>query len=1315
MLNASDWEYIDAMTPPPTPGPVDTQSLLARSAGHIVNLPKNTVESLRDTGLGVSDWLSNKPPIMREDEAQQRAATDPDFMYRSMHIAPPNGIASTAIDVLGKGILPELPWLMLPAGAVGRGARFLASGAEFGTAAEAANYATKIANRSDILGGMATGALAGNRDGGNEAAIQAGEFGLMDAAGTLFPSTRPFARAVAQGVAGGGIGLADQAARGNNPFTEQGLTQAGIMAALPMAMEGGRRMFEKTPPTNITTPPAPGAPGWNLLHVTETPEGRFLHEFDTPNGPQSFEMDSPMRPPDVSRKSSSIVDPSLASNVELQTAPPDTSQQPSIFRGIRQEQQPEPVVPETPPAPEPTGGTLKDAVNNRSVVNYQGDRGKLRVGDDGLYFRKLQSNEEQRIFGLVPDANVSDVEGLTMERQGQQRPSVEPVEPPGPYNQQIVPQAVDPNAPRLLRPLVDRSRGGFINRQLLGTLGGGVIGAGVGYALPGTDEERRRHALLLGLAGAGIGAGAGLLRKLGGAEGEAAARRRLTGIGNTPINPLGAMRRFGEKYMKAGQSPALDTAKEMARGLPTTIQGDFNAILQNALPHLASLDTPQRDALKTYMSSDRTPAAEAYLTAANLPKPVHDFAVQSGTHKAELQKIVADAQSDPQKQKLIQSTLGTYVTEPYRAFVNQKEWLKAGGVSAALRDQIVQENMKLPQYAGFTEDKIRADVDSWIQDVHNFDGNFDRMANEGQSRMSKSLFTARKQLRPSVQDALGRITDPVERETLTIAKLTSAAHTAKLVTELQQPHAVDLKGRRLALPTADWEANLAAARAKGDVEEENFLKSNYEPMPDTMPGLGSLSQRPGGMMAQRQVMDALQIGKGHQFGKVANYLLHDSIMAMANRIPKASHTILNPATHIHNIAQTLLMVVSAGMHPVSFVSNLWKLHSDPQRLRWAKEDGILEAHVGAQEFRRAADNFTSILTPKTWANLPKRAVGSTWAMLKSFYGAPVNWARGSSYVKFLDEGLASGKTTNEARRYAVEMTNRYTHNYANVAPAVGILRNTPLVNPFLSYTAEQARIIKNLAEDVWGNKNGRRWQSAAALTTFLGLGAGITALIQGSHMSDEDKQKLAQLIPLLPPYMHGRTQAQVGRDPKTGVTSLLNLNPWIPGEDFLTTAKNIYNGDWDAVEGTNPVVGLDRTPLWNVFSETKSGKDAMTGQPTTFLQSVRQNFLPGWVPGNYNYEKVKKGFTRNEEGGLGITDSSGRKETPTSSLLSLAGVSVAQESPRMLLMRQQQDREDAVKQAQSNLRRVLRTDTNDADKKEAEKEFVEARRRLFQR
>jgi len=324
---------------------------------------------------------------------------------------------------------------------------------------------------------------------------------------------------------------------------------------------------------------------------------------------------------------------------------------------------------------------------------------------------------------------------------------------------------------------------------------------------------------------------------------------------------------------------------------------------------------------------------------------------------------------------------------------------------------------------------------------------------------------------------------------------------------------------------------------------------------------------------------------------------------------------------------------------------------------------------------------------------------------------------GAAYNQFLDDGLELGMKNAEARRFAVELTNRYTQNYSAVAPSVGLLRSTPLVNPFISYAAEMLRVIKNLSDDVvndplakrYGPKASRRWKSAAALTTYLGLGTAITSLVDNLTMDDEDKEKLRLLIPLLPPYARHRSsptksygEDEIIRQP---------LNPWLPAEDFVQTAKAIYAGDWDALKDNNPVFGFNKTPAFNAFMEIATGRDPVTQFPSEGnLSAVQKNFLPGWFPGipgitppNRNAQKLIQGFTRNEDGGIGVKDRSGRGETPLSSLGSLFGVTEERIIPRQLLERATDKLDAQAGKAKATYRRIMGTNTNREAKDEARK------------
>lgn len=1359
MLDASDFAYLDSRTPPSHAVQDATteaaQPYSERLWSHAVNFPQAASAALGETIQGVGDFVSGKPDFMRDEERQQRQQNlqAGNILYKPRKIGPAGDLTDQVTDVALGGIAPELPALLIPGSAVGRGARFLGAGAR----------------AAGILGDVASGGLSGLRESGQEGAIQAGEFGLQGAIGSLVPGGRPLMHAAAQAVAGAGIPLADQAIRGNDPLTRNNVVQAGVMAALPFAHEAGARLFgqramrgtlDESPvrPTATTAETPTGTNGipanWKLRSRTETADGAFEHVFDTPQGPQTVTHPEP-------------IGGEVQGDTNFQTVGQPYGIDPLPRRRMLQQFNSE------APTDVIEGKFTVEPPRQLGMYDNRGT-GEAVPGTPQLMGRDYQPAEKGFVLGeggepkpLVPDAIATQLRRLLGNRTsdesaytGLSNPFLKAefasndngprllhatdleVKNPG----QLVVAARSPNGEvitgnpgelhanlnykdgselgfatpdgvfltrseasshaRKLRPL-NPNEGGGAAPELLHSLGYGALGAGIGYALPGTNDEKKARALTFGAIGALGGAGKRFFKRVASDEGAAAGRRTLTGIGEQTLT--GRARRLGEKQFKLGQSPAVDVSKEQARGNVMTVEADVVKDLRAAMPHIQNLTTPQRDAVKLFMASDRGAGAQALLSAAALPKPVEDFALKTTKNKGILQKMIADAQSDPQKAALINSTLGNYVTEPYRAFQDNARWRKEGTASESLKEQIVKENMALPQYAHMTEDAVRSDVEDWIKGVNNFEGDFSRMQNEGQTRMSQSLFTARKTLRPSVQQILGKIHDPVEREMLTVAKLAKSAVTAKQITELMAPHSVDEKGNRLVMKRPEWQAAIDAARIAGDASKVKFLTESFEPMPDT-PGLGSMGG--SNMMAQRQVMDAMAIGKGHDKSSWGDAIM--KALAPLNKIPKAAHTLYNPSTHIHNLAQMLLMPAAAGMSPLGFFQHTMAIAQDAKKLRWAKEDGMMDAHLGSGEFRRTADSFDKLMNPGKLG-----FIGKVHNFVKTAYGIPDQLVRGAVYSKFIDEGVKKGMSEAAARRYAVENTNRYTQNYSNVAPAVDKLRNFPLVNPFISYTAEMGRILKNLAEDVAFNKNGRRWQSAGGLATILGLGAGINALIQ-SGLSPEDQEQVKQLIPLMPPYMKGKTAPIILR--KDGKISSFNLNPWLPAEDFITTAKNIYNGDWDAVLANNPVAGGDRTPALNIFNEIRTGKDAI-GQPSGgVLQSVQQNALPGWFPGvpgltgpNYQAKKIVQGFTTNDQGARGITDSRGRMETPLSAIGSLFGISTATQDEQKLRERPLLDAKEAIKGEQDKLKRIFGSNVPQATKDEALADFQGKARRILRK
>lgn len=1309
--------------------PVDTAAHgFTRLAANIANIPGKTAEGVADAWQGLSNTITGKPQEVRDFEAQGNRLYEQ--KYSPFHIptietGAPKGFTDVASDVV-----PEVAMMASGAGALGGISRL-------------ARIGPRIAN---VVGDVGIGALSGIRDSGKESAMQAGEFGLMGAAGALLPrGVRPLFRRATEGAVGAGVNLAGQAMRGNDLFSPQSLQQSAIMGLTPLAMEaagGARRLFRRGAEAPSTAPTSDGIPTtWKLKRRTETADGRYEHTFDTPEGEQIITHAEPLGGDLENRIVPREADPSMGGRTVGNPYGPETVPRPR--RALPESAEPRPPDDSIiegefsvePPkqlmgrrlflnGPPPYGQGGGDRRFRMQGDPYEPPAGPIPMGRSEP--RRLLNRAEPDIHSIAADEGVkydgpiefggtklhqfTDISprasrGATFTLKGDVTPEALRAK-----REAKTMQFAAGAKPSGLRPL--SREGGSIDPALLGGIAGATVGA------LSDQDNRGRNAILGALGGGALGAaGRRILRRVGGAAGERAAAGQLGAKEGEGRSTAGFLRRTGEKYMKVGKSSTLDTIQEQSRNTGSNVMEDVNIAAKKVLPIARNMTPAQWSAYDIYLGSDRSAGAQSLMRAAGVPAEIVDFAINTSDVSArKLQEVHAEAQSDPVRKKLFQDTFGSYETQPYLAFEDPKAWQQRG-VEPALYEQIVRENVADPRFAGMSERAIRDDLDAYIQNIHNFGGDFAKYNQEKGQRISQSLFTPRKLLRPSIQKLLGKIENPLQRQILTVHKLAKGAATAKAVTEVQKPDAVDDRGNRLGMLQSEREAAMQAAQAAGDTERLNFLRSNYEEVPDGMRGLGSLAegQPRDKVMVQRQVADALNIGQGHQV-----ITMDKSILAMLNSIPKAAHTIWNLSTHVHNMIQAPMMGMIAGVDPISLVTQNRRVAVNPRRMQWARDDGIVNAHMGANEFGHGGEVFEHVLNPTFWQQT-KGVAKKVQDFSKKIYGLPDQWVRMAKYNQEIDAAIKDGLTERAARARATELTNRYTQNYSNVAPAVKLLRNVPLVNSFISYTAEMVRVLKNRAEDFltdpmakkFGPSASQKWKGAAAIVATLGVGSAIAALIQGSKLSDEDKEKLSKLLPILPPYMRGKTQPVYSM--KEGQVSSYNLNPLLPAEDLVTTAKNILNGDWEAFWKNNPVAGSDRSPVLNILAEQISGKDAM-GRPTCgLLRNVAQNALPGWVPGNYAAEKLVQGFSRNDKGELGVTNEQGRHETPGTAIASLFGFNASHLDSRRLFQRQQQNLQEQDRAAKTILNRTLRSDAEAAAKEEAAAEYRETRRRIFQR
>lgn len=1222
-----------------------------RLGRHLTNFVPDAIGRAVDTVTSIPSAIGRA--LTGREQVSDYEGTD----LRPLNVpAPRQGDwGAQAQDVILGGVAPELPALLM-GGAVLRGTAAGFNAGRIGT----------------VLGDTALGAASGARYNNQEGATQAAEFGAFGAVDQLAERFVPGGRLLRPLLkAAGNVGIAagGSVARGRDPLGTEGLIQAGVGAALPIASEvlRGRPLLRRSNPTSETGIPVSAQS--EVVSSIELPDGRFrnLNRDGT-----SFDSDIRLAPE--------------GSAPSVETAPRARFGEDALPIPADLQAPPRPILNRAAPS---EGEALVLSYADNPEFQVGGQPNWPKIGDALNRVGSKTTLPEMQAMWADAQRVASDFVPLNRSVEAKPLLSREPVRMnPSPATEMVLPAPVVPpvsEAPMVresnlpstieragkLKPLGKRSQAGSVNPAVMQTIAGTGVGALVGGV---SDQENPTAGAVKGaLIGGGLA--------LGG--------RGLARLGKVP-----RVEQFLRQNAKLGQDPKLGVILEQSRGKLDTLNGEVEKVLRAGRDEIRALPAAERNQLNNFLSSDRTPAAAAALLG-TLPAKAKQAVLEVSRVKREMQSLLASGERDPEKLKLISDTLGTWQTQQYRAFLDPK-WKADMG----LLDRITDERIAGKTVTNAQRESIRADSQRWMRDVE--EGTSGMNAG-GENRIAQNLYTSRKQLTPAQRTFLGEFTDPLERELLSVSKLQKNAAAGKTLSDIMKLS--DSQGQRFALSEAEWNAEFAAASPARQAELRKYIRA------DASKGLGGLGGGAGEKpwRIQPQVEDALK----------AQDLWDNGLMRVLSKVNapiKAGFTLYNPGTWVRNYAQMGFQALTAGLSPIKLVANAKKLYGNATRLQWAKEDGILDAHAGAGEFQRgsrAVDELTGSDGP---LKRLRRGVSRVHEKVKEGYGAPDRIVRAATYQKFLDEGLGKSLAIPEARRYAVEMTNRYTHNYSNVAPVVKVARNIPLVNPFITYTAEMGRIIKNLAQDVATNANGRRGPAALALTALLGMGYTIKQIAKQT-LDEKTRKEFEEIETLLPEYMRSRTNVPIGADDK-GRPLSFNATPWLPADDIAQFAKNILSGDVMATVASNPVAGVNRSPAINIVSEWISGEDTITKEQRTgtdrVLKPILRNALPPLTPGNYTYDKIKRGFTPNDEGSLGITDAQGRKETPGTAIAGLLGAGASSLDKGRILKSRVRDLERELDGPRRQFRAIMASNRTQTDKDAAALDYQRVRDRVEQ-
>jgi hypothetical protein len=1172
------------------------------------------------------------------------------------HVPEATTTGEAVADFMGQ--LPaELATLATGAGAATKGLRMLGAGKRI----------------APVVGEAVAGAASGLRTSGEESAMQAGEFGVMGGIMQSLAGRNPLARALLSGAANVGVGAAGQAARGNDLTSPEALKQMAVMGLLPMAQEGmgaaGRRLLRRAePPPIMVNVDEVIPPGGNEPLALEN--RRLMLE-----GPSAYGQSA------TDRRFRTIDEPYIP---EQGVIPMGRTERPLLNAPPRERilstaiMTPEgPVMGANPNAAHPT--MLMEALERGlSETDYPRHLGFMARLEDGSE-RFVDRTEGYRIATGARQTKTTSPRG---ELQSEILETISPPQTTGAAPTMLRSGEPASSGGRGLKPL-GRSQSGAVNPMLLAP----IAGAGVGAI---SDTENPLQGALIGAAIATGGAkGAKFLRS---AKLREAADKQMRPQESTP---LGKAARFMEKNMNMGKSSRLTSLDDRAKGEADFYAGKMDQALKGAgrMAYGENLTPAQKAAGEAFIGSKGDPVDLAKLRAAGVPREYQQFLETAKDSQKQMQGILMRAESDPKKQNLIANTLGTYQTKQYRYFLQPDKFK----INDADKAAVVSEWQNNPIFQGVDPAALKTavvdDLDQHLRELADNGGDFTRLANEGKSKISQSLFKSRKELTPAYRKLLGEVSDPHEANVLTANKLMQSVAQAKIVGDLRT--AVDGQGNRFAMPFKEWTAAVAAAQRAGDKAKVEFLSNRYVNAPDS-PGIGALA----GQKVQRQVADHFQFS-GHEGLQSGN----GSWYAALNSVPKAVFTRLNPAAWVRNYGQAVLQGHALGIwDPSKIVKTAWRLSKDPDLRDDLVRSGVLGAHAGRHEFGQQAKSLGDALN-KGISGRMKAVMGA----INEGYGKPDTWIRATAYLDEMEKGIAKGLNREEAGLKALEFVNRYSHNYGQVPKIVGKARNIPLVNPFLSYSTEMGRILKNLAEDVVSG-NDRAIQSGGALLSLLAMPAMLTYAAKELGLTEEQQKELETVKQLMPPYMRGRLNATYAQDEK-GEFKSASLGPWLPAGDFVSLAKNILNLDAEALATNNPIASTSGTPLLNAYTELRTGKDLVTGQTTSPLEVAAKNVIPMYYRGG----QIAKSFTPNEDGEFGVEEPSGRRITPGNAIAGALGFGTTSVSTKRLLRRVDAQAKQELSDAKREATQILRTNAAPQVKESARQEFAEKKRRILLR
>ncbi len=573
-----------------------------------------------------------------------------------------------------------------------------------------------------------------------------------------------------------------------------------------------------------------------------------------------------------------------------------------------------------------------------------------------------------------------------------------------------------------------------------------------------------------------------------------------------------------------------------------------------------------------------------------------------------LQNIFAEGMPDGRLKRIIQGSIGQYVTRTYRIFNDKNYQPSNEQVQAAMEEYGQFLDSKGIEH---TKDFLRIEIEQYLSDVRSNKAIFGL----GQSgrKIDTTLLAEREELSPTFRELLGKYTDPTERLTQAISRLFPSAQASRFIS-LTKDMVID--GIPASMSKEEWvQQSKLLEQAKPDLPPSEYQSkldklNSYIDVGKNLK-FGELS----GLRVNRFVADQLLDYEGN-LGMFSN-----PVMRGINNYSKVIHTAYDPIRYIRNIVTTPIFLWMGRASPES-LGQAFKILKNKSGSAWEEmvANGVLTADQVSSEFRGSMDKlfngqYDSDLTSKFKAFHNR---------LLEVYRYPDLLVRAATYLEAKSRYSKELKLPIDNPKVvtrAVQWTDERTMNYDNIAPSVRIARQLPFFNLYISYTAEIARIMKNVGRDAMKGDI----HSLAQLGTIAGAFDGAQAISE-AMLSDKDRKDWKQANAQSPDYSRSRYKFVSGRD-KDGNFHYLDFTPWIPTDNINQMVRSIAKGDIKGLASINPVVGLDNTPAFKLITQAVSNKDLHTQRDyrntTDMLMGVVQELSPTLTPGvGYEWKKV---------------------------------------------------------------------------------------------